>query len=123
MKHFTSVVVRQANFGDQAIGCQRSKTFQRRCNLGMVGVGLKVIWEMSTKTYREIIDEIALPPLGYRLRIEIVAFAQLLDRSLRSPLRRRPFGRVKGRAGHTENQGLPYSQMRAGHTALAHWQC
>ncbi len=27
------------------------KTFQRQCNLDMVGVGLKVIWEMSTKVY------------------------------------------------------------------------
>ncbi len=27
------------------------KTFQRRCNLGMVGADLKVIWEMSVQYY------------------------------------------------------------------------
>ncbi len=37
------------NHQDQAVGCQRRKTFQRRCHLGMVGVDLKVIWEMSAK--------------------------------------------------------------------------
>ena len=40
---------------------------------------MNVLWP-----HRCIIDEIALLPLGYCLRIEIVAFAQLFDRSLRS---------------------------------------
>jgi len=31
----------------RAVGIKRRNTFQRRCNLGMVGVGLKVIWDMS----------------------------------------------------------------------------
>ncbi len=35
------------NHQDQAVGCQRRKTFQRRCNLGVVGGDLKVIGEMS----------------------------------------------------------------------------
>ena len=53
------------------------------------------------RPHRSVRDEVALPPLGHRLRIEAIASAQLRDRSRRSLYR--TSDRVRGRGAPVKN--------------------
>ncbi len=68
------------NHKDQAVGCQRRKTFQRQCNLGMVGADLEVVWEMSVNRECELSPN-EIPKIGRHrpARRRIPAFLRELD--------------------------------------------